>query len=240
MRYGNSARSRGLLAVQLFGTILILVAVPFSLLQAALLLGWWAMTFGPLNQREATFFILACASFSGMNALALRQGIFAFASADVLGMPWYELFMWGFYGLHIHRMLGGPAPGKQRWVAWVLAVLFALCFASLTDPRLLLLATATILSLSLWFFHDSYDLAYLGYAAAVGAAIEYAGVWSGQWHYPSAPGSGLPAWSATMWAGVGLFLRRLVVPALTTDKPGAGEKLTAAQQPDVSMTEGCA
>lgn len=209
---------RGRLTVQLFGTILVLVAVPSSLAQAVLLLAWWALTFGPRDWREVLFFILACAFFTGMNALALRQGIFAFGTADVLGMPWYELFMWGFYNLHILRMLGGPVPGSRRPAAWILAGLFALCFAVVSDPHLLFTATALVLSVALLFFHGRWDLAYLGYAALLGAAIEYAGVWSGQWHYPGAPPGGVPAWFVTLWAGVGLFLRRLVVPVLANSR----------------------
>lgn len=218
--------SYGWLVLQLLGTFLVLIAIPSTLMQALLLLVWWAVTFGPLDRREAVFFVLACAFFTGMNALALRQGIFAFATDDVLGMPWYELFMWGFYGLHLWRLIGGPAPQGNRFAGWVLAGLFAICFAVVADPWWLLMTTALVLVVSLLYFHDRWDLAYLSYAASLGAMIEYAGVWSGQWRYPGDPVGGVPLWFVTMWAGVGLFLRRLVVPALVVNHPiSASERL---------------
>jgi hypothetical protein len=122
--------------------------------------------------------------------------------------------MWGFYVLHIRRMVSGPAPVGQHEAAWLWAGSFALCFAVISDPQILLITTAAILLAGVWFFHDRWDLAYLAYAAALGTLIEYAGVWSGQWHYPAAPVGGVPPWFLTMWAGIGLFLRRLVLPAM--------------------------
>jgi hypothetical protein len=46
----------------------------------------------------------------------------------------------------------------------------------------------------------------------LGALIEYTGVWTGQWHYPGRHLGGVPLWFLPMWAGVGLFTRRLVLP----------------------------
>ena len=47
------------------------------------------------------------------------------------------------------------------------------------------------------------DVAYAGYMAALGALIEYVGVWTGQWHYPGQHFGGVPLWFLPMWAGVG-------------------------------------
>src|SRR5262245_18073463 len=131
--------------VQLGGTALLLVAVPSTGGKTLALLTWWRVTFGRLNRPEAIFFVAACCFFTLMDVLALRQGIFAFATSDVLGMPYYEPFMWGLCTMHIQRMLGGPAPEENSWTAWALVEPFALCFAAISDPQLLLLMTATIL-----------------------------------------------------------------------------------------------
>jgi hypothetical protein len=63
-------------------------------------------------------------------------------------------------------------------------------------------------------YHEPMDLAYSGYMAVVGQLVEHVGQSTGQWHYPGRPWSGVPLWSLTLWAGVGLFTRRLVLPLL--------------------------
>lgn len=206
---------------QLLGTLLILVAIPSTLAKAILLLAWWLLTFAPLRRAELVFFALACTLFTIMNALALRQGIFTFADCDILRMPYFELGMWGFYGLHMWRLLGGPVPDGSSWIARLLVIPFALCFALVAEPSLLLVTSGIACALALLFFHEPWDLAYVAYAVALGALIEYTGVWTGQWSYPGPPPGGVPLWFITLWGGVGLFLRRLFVPLLARSAPSS-------------------
>ena len=77
---------------------------------------------------------------------------------------------------------------------------------------MLFAVTATLLVIGLLLFHEPQDLAYTGYMILLGAAIEYTGVYSGQWGYPGEPLGGVPLWFITLWGGVGLLLRRLVLP----------------------------
>jgi uncharacterized membrane protein YoaT (DUF817 family) len=99
------------------------------------------------------------------------------------------------------------------------AIAFALPFATIADANLLLAVSGTVLMGCLIVFHEPMDLAYAGYMAALGALIEYVGVGTGQWHYPQPQYGGVPLWFLTMWAGVGLFTRRLVLPLLRESKP---------------------
>jgi hypothetical protein len=46
----------------------------------------------------------------------------------------------------------------------------------------------------------------------LGAVVEYTGVNAGQWSYPGDVPGGVPLWFATMWGGIGLFFRRLILP----------------------------
>jgi uncharacterized membrane protein YoaT (DUF817 family) len=87
-------------------------------------------------------------------------------------------------------------------------------FAAIPDQTFLLIATVLLLLVGLAFFHEPMDLAYVGYMILLGAAIEYSGVWSRQWHYPGDPAGGVPLWFVSLWGGVGLFLRRLALPIL--------------------------
>jgi hypothetical protein len=209
-------------------TVLVLAFVPGNSLKLVALICLWLVTFQRLSRTDLVFYVIVCIFFTGMNAASLQQGIFAFSHPDVLGMPLYELLMWGFYTLHTRRLLGGAAPEKDR-AAWVLAVLYSIAFAAIPDQTLLLAATGTLLAIGLIRFHEPLDLAYTGYMVLLGAAIEYTGVWSGEWHYPGDPFGGVPLWFITLWGGVGLFLRRLVLPVLaryeTGGKPVAGTQL---------------
>jgi hypothetical protein len=203
--------NRLILLFQFLATLTILALVPTNLGKLAALLSLWLITFRRLSGAEFAMYCGACLFFTAMNAASLKQGIFSFSRPDFLGMPVYEFFMWGFYLLHTKRMVGGVAPQK-RWDAWALAVLYALAFGAIPDPHLLLAVTATLLLIGIALFHEPLDLGYVGYMVLFGAAVEYTGVWSGQWTYPGEPLGGVPLWFITLWGGVGLFLRRIVLP----------------------------
>ena len=194
--------------------LLIIAFIPGNLAKLAAFFAVWVITFGRISKPEAIFFAAVSVFFTVMNAASLKQGIFRFTDPDLLGMPVWELFMWGFYLLHTRRVLGGrPATGK-RWPVWTLALLYAAAFATLKDGDTLLIVTALLLATGLALFHEREDLAYTGYLIVLGAAVEYVGVHTGQWSYPGNPPGGVPVWFITLWGGVGLFLRRLVGPIM--------------------------
>ena len=195
-------------------TLATLAWLPGNTAKLLALLALWLLSFGRISAREGFFYAGVCLFFSAMNAVSLRQGIFAFHAPDWLGMPCYEFFMWGFYLLHSWRLLGGPAPGGLAWPAWGLALLYAAAFGGIADASLLLCVTAALLALGLLLFHEPLDLVYTGYLVALGAAVEYTGVHSGLWSYPAPPPGGVPLWFITLWGGVGLLMRRLMVPLL--------------------------
>ncbi|MBU4477806.1 MAG: hypothetical protein L6420_01925 [Elusimicrobia bacterium] len=203
-----------LILLQIPMTLLILGFMSGNEAKLLALLVLWILTFGRLNRAEMALVLIACPFFTGMNIAALKQGIFAFRNPDFLGMPIYELFMWGFYLLHTKRLLADHPPQDRRLAVWTLAIFFATAFATIPDATLLLSVTGALLLIGLILFHDPMDIAYTGYMILLGAAIEYMGVWTGQWHYPGNPSGGVPFWFITLWGGVGLLLRRLALPIL--------------------------
>ena len=212
--------------LQIAVTLVVLAWVPGTLLKAAVLLGFWALLFIPLKRAEAWMYLGICVFFTGMNASALKQGIFRFQEPDVLGMPIYELFMWGFYLLHTKRLMGGAVPTDRRGLAWGLALAYSAAFGLIADAQLLLIASGALLLLALFFFHDRMDLAYVGYMVLLGAMIEYTGVNAGQWSYPGDVPGGVPMWFVTMWGGIGLFFRRLILPLV--DSPERRKEIHSA------------
>lgn len=210
-------RNRGWLVFQLVATLGVLAFLPGNALKVVVLLGLWVATFAPLTRRELAVFGVVCTAFSVMDAMAVRAGVFAFTTPDVLSLPLWEFFMWGFYVLHVVRMLDGPVPGGSPYRVATLAVVFAVPFMTIVDQDALFIVSAAALGVVLWAFHEREDWLYLGYMVLMGAAFEYMGVLSGLWRYPADPPGGVPLWFITMWGGVGLFTRRLVLPLL---RPG--------------------
>lgn len=207
MRHGRLALG----AIQLAGTLLTMTLMPWNLATAATLAGWWALTFRRLSRVEWMLFAGGCALFTGLDLMAVRQGAFAFNRPDMFGLPWWEPLMWGFYLVHARRMVGDMERGERRrpGPALALALIFAAAFMAAPDSEVRLLTTTVALAGALCLFHSRRDLLGAGYMVLLGAAVEYAGVWSGQWSYADAPAGGVPLWFATMWGAVGLFLGRL-------------------------------
>ena len=208
----RSVRAR--LLLQVLATIAILAFVPGNAAKLAALLVVWVIGFGKLSRAEWIVFIGINLLFMVMNIGALQKGVFRFINPDALGMPMYEFFMWGFYTLNTIRFLDGKAPRGRQWLVVVMAVALAIPFSTIGNAGLLTLVSGIILVISLALFHEPMDFAYVAYMVILGALIEYTGVWAGQWSYPENPPGGVPLWFITMWGGVGLFTRRLVLPLM--------------------------
>lgn len=204
--------TKSLLVLQLVGTLLILAFLPGNLVKLSLFALLWVITFKGFAKNEIIFYLVVCVFFTVMNVLSLKQGIFAFNYPDILGVPYYELVMWGFYLLHTVRMLGGAVPKGPERSAVILLALYCVAFSVIPDQTVLLIVTGILLSFGLYLFHEPMDWMYVFYMVGLGAAIEYTGVWSGQWHYPGDVFGGVPLWFITLWGGVGFFVRRVAVP----------------------------
>jgi hypothetical protein len=205
---------RPILASQLPLTAVILAWAPGNAIKLAAMLLVWAIGFGRLTRAELVLMACVNAVFVPMDIATLHQGAFRFTAPDLLGLPWYEFLMWGFYVLNAIRFLGAEPQHESIAPAVGLAVLFALPFSLVRDYRLLFPASALALAIGIGFFHKRRDMAFIGYMIAMGAVIEYAGVRSGQWVYRGPTIEGVPLWFATLWGGVGLFIHRLWLPLL--------------------------
>jgi hypothetical protein len=174
----------------------------------------WGLGFGRIKAAELAAMAAVNLLFVVMNQAALKQGVFVFDHPDFLGMPAYEFLTWGFYTLHTIRFLNGPPPQGGWIIVLAATAAFAVPFGTIADPAVLFLASAFMLIVFLAIYHEPMDLAYAGYLAVVGQLVEHVGEATGQWHYPGQPLGGVPLWLLTLWAGFGLFTRRLVLPLL--------------------------
>src|SRR5215813_5586126 len=130
-----------LLAGQLAGTLAVLAFVPGAEWKVVFLLALWWVTFHPVSRRELLAFLGVSALFSLMDLGALRQGVFFFKRPDFVGLPAWEFGMWGFYVLHLIRMIGGPTRKPRTKLALGLAVVFSVPFSTIPDAQLLFWST---------------------------------------------------------------------------------------------------
>ena len=75
--------------------------------------------------------------FSLMDLGALHSGVFRFRHPDLLGLPIYEFFMWGFYTLNALRFVGRMPETPRLTLSLVLAALLFLPFATVAQPIVL-------------------------------------------------------------------------------------------------------
>ena len=199
-------------------TIASLHFVPQTLLTLTILLIFWGMLFWPWTKIEQLCFAVASAFFLGQNYSVLAAGGFTFKNQDILLMPSYEPFLWGFYFLSLKRFIDDPAtPTRVDKKAILGLILTAACFSIFAKNSTLLLY-GTIVSTGILFcmFHERYDLQYALTALGLGFIVEIFGVHTGLWTYPKPDMLGLPFWFATMWCSVGLLGRRFLIPLATS------------------------
>ena len=211
--------------------MIVLGWIPGNAVKLAVMVVVWGIGFGRLARMELAAAGLINLLFIAMDEAALRQGVFLFRRPDAIGLPVYEFFIWGFYILHLLRYLDGPSANPRRLLwAFGMALVFSVCFSTIKDPVLLAAAAGGVLAMSLVLFHEPMDLAYTIYMTGTGALVEYTGTGTGQWTYPNAPIGGVPLWSFAMWAGIGLFTRRILLP-LFTNSPDSERQLNETAAP---------
>lgn len=185
-----------------------------TLITLLILLPFWYFIFRPWNKIEITIFVVASIFFFGQNYAVLKTGGFAFKHKDILLMPYYEPFLWGFYYLNIKRFISEGAEAvtfdkKSIFGLFITALAFSI-FSKNSNT----LFIATLLSTGVLFimFHEQFDFYYAAYALGLGFVIELFGVSSGHWAYPEPDFLGIPYWFATMWISVGILGRRFLIP----------------------------
>ena len=194
-------------ALGLILTLCIIHFIESSALVTIILLPVWFFLFRPLNRSEIFIFCIASLFFLGQNYGVLKAGGFSFRQQDILLMPYYEPFLWGFYYLTLKRFImekAGAPPLQKKAILGLIVTSLAFSLFSFSSNALLL-ATITSTAILLIMFHERYDLYYAALALALGCIIELFGVTTGLWSYPESDFLGIPYWFATMWISVGTF-----------------------------------
>ena len=198
----------------LLATLVLIGSVDRSLYAAAVLLPFWFIIYRPLSRLEIISFAFAALFFLMQDYSMGRSGGSSFRQCDILLMPWYEPFLWGFYYINIKRFIGEAdnrvvLDGKSLFGFFVTALVFPLFSWS---SHLLLLTTVGTTATLFIMFHDRMDLYFAAYALGLGCIVELFGVSTGLWSYPHPDFMGIPYWCATMWLSAGILGRRFLFP----------------------------
>ncbi len=208
-------RNQKILSVlALLATLAVIRFVDRSLLAAAVVLPLWFVIYRPLSRVEIITFTISAVFFPIQDYAMGRSGGSSFKQHDVLLMPWYELFLWGFYYINMKRFIG---EGDNRALLDKRS-LFGFLLTALVFPLfswsygLLLLTTTGSTAILFIMFHDLPDIYFAAYALGLGFVVELFGVSSGLWSYPQPDFLGIPYWCATMWLSAGILGRRFLFP----------------------------
>ena len=207
-----SQKIRVLLA--LVCTLGILYTVVHSLAVFAVLVAFWAIIFYPWRLAEVFSFAIAAIFFLFQNYVCLKAGIFEFKVKDVLLMPYYEPFLWGFYFTALKRFVSGERKTLRFQTQSLVGLLVTAVAFSLFSRTPSLFFPATMISTLVLFglFHTRLDFYYAGCSLILGFIVELFGVSTGLWSYPAPDFLGIPYWFATMWINVGLLGYRFLIP----------------------------
>lgn len=211
-----------ILLLQLAATVAVLGWLPANFIKLTAMIAIWGTTFRQISGRELLAMAGVDVMFSLMDWAAIHRGVFRFQHPNLVGLPIYEFFMWGFFALHAVRFVGTVPTRRRPILSLVLAALYSAPFLTIAEPGLLFCLSFALLAACLVVLRDPIDFAYTAYMIAVGCAVEYVGVWTGQWAYPGSPLGGVALWFIPMWGGVGLFTGRLLAPLLLHQEPSMG------------------
>lgn len=199
--------------VSLIMTLGILYIFNSSLFILPLLLITWYFSLRPFGLEDFSVFVIASVFFLIQNYGVLAKGGFEFSKKEILLMPAYEPFMWGFYFLFFKRMWPECSRGGKLSKGFIGLVVTSAIF-SIFSQNSELLTVATVFSTIFLFvlFHQACDFVLAVTSLALGLVIEVFGVRTGLWSYPAPDIGGLPWWFITMWLSVGLLGRNFLFP----------------------------
>ena len=228
MQFDLSKTRREVSLLSLIVTLAIIHWIEPSWLVLILLLCFWGVIFFPWRRVDVLLFSVASLFFLFQNYAVLKVGGFSFKHQDILLMPYYEPFLWGFYFVNIKRFFAEPIKtsslSRKSFIGLFTTMVAFSLFSKQSETLLIVSSVSTIFLLVL--FHQRRDLYYGAYALLLGFVIELFGVSTGLWRYPHPDFLGVPYWFAPMWISVGILARRFVIPLAEWLDAGIRKRIT--------------
>ncbi len=192
-------------------TLLILSLPLDNYFKTLLFLINWFVWLRPFSWVETVTFIIININIVIMEVQVVQKGYFSFTQPDVWGLPLWEFFMWGYFGLVSSRL----CPNITfHWSSAIWALLFSSTFQFVTDQFLLFVLTL-ILTISMVIHFGRSALRIGIFALVFGCIFEWLGLATQQWQYShSDTVLQFPLWGLTMWAGSQIIFSHFLAPGL--------------------------
>ncbi|MCA9460081.1 MAG: hypothetical protein KC550_06040, partial [Nanoarchaeota archaeon] len=154
-------------------SLLSIYYIPNSLLVTGILLLLWFIGFYPIKKEEYILFFSISIFFSIMDLVTLSQGIFEFKNKDFILMPYFEIFLWGFYFLFVKRFVDDFEFKKKSFkIPTIYFFIFMVLLAGIKIPIYLLILVGILFFSSIYFFHEKIDIMYIITFLILGIIIE--------------------------------------------------------------------
>ena len=166
--------------------------------------------YGAFTKEEMYLFIGVNLFFTFMNYMSIINGIFAFTQPDLIGLPWYEFFMWGIYVIHLKRIT--EIFFKDEFKAYQTSLVDFVCVGlvivvfSLCKDK----SSVTIFPLIINIFYlfakkSKFITCSYFYFIAIGGILELVGTNGGQWTYPQPDFYGVPFWYVNVFGSFAIY-----------------------------------
>lgn len=198
------------LGLRLIVFLAILAFVPESTFKFVAFSLFALIAFHPLSRIEFILFIFVNIIYFIMDAAAIHNQFFAFEFTQILGMPYYEMLVWGIYYLIALRSVSNhPIPKSHRYF-FLSFICFLMAFNASPTPELRSIFCLIILIISLIFSFNKQSLMVIILFLVMGLSVEQTGIYKGFWYYPNEVTNYIPIWSYLVWVASGFYLVHFV------------------------------
>lgn len=166
--------------------------------------------YGAFTKEEVYLFVGVNIFFTFMNYMSIINGIFVFSHPNLIGLPWYEFFMWGIYVIHLKRIT--EIFFKKEFTSYPIGMVDFICvglvitvFSICKDK-----SSVTFLPLIINIFYliskkSKLLVSNYLYFIAIGGILELVGTNGGQWSYPQPDFFGVPFWYVNVFGSFALY-----------------------------------
>lgn len=188
---------------------IMIIPIDNSIKMLAILASFYFI-YGVFTKEEVYLFIGVNLFFTFMNYMSIVNGIFAFTQPDLIGLPWYEFFMWGIYFIHLKRVteIFFSAEFKAYQVSlvdFVCVGLVIVVFSVCKDKSSVTIFPLIINIFYLFAKKSKFITSNYFYFLAIGGILELVGTNGGQWVYPHPDFFGVPFWYVNVFGSFAIY-----------------------------------
>lgn len=202
-------RPKPLMSLSSILTLAILALPIESYVKALMFLLVWFFCLRPFRKIELAVFVVVNLICATMDAEAIKNNLFYFKNPDLMSLPFWEFFMWGYFAILSYRL----CPNLNfRFINLLLLIAFQASFALVKNQELLL-GLSSAATLALLFFAGRPTWIVAIWALVFGITFEWIGSLTNQWGYLQyVDFLKMPWWGIPMWVGSWVIFAAVIFP----------------------------